>query len=376
MKAAVFHGVHQPLTVEEIEADEPADYEVLVRTGAAGVCHSELHMVEGHSPVPPPAVLGHESAGVVEQVGKRVTYVQPGDHVIARGTFCGHCEMCLTGHLNVCTNRPGRTASDPPTLSWKGERLNQWGSNIFGWAEQMLLHENGVVKISKEMPLDAAALLGCAVITGFGAVMRTAEVEPGSSIAVFGCGGIGLSTIQGGVISGCQRVIAVDLLDSKLEVAREFGATHTVNASKEDPVEAIRAIADGQGVHYSFDAIGLASVALQALDSPAAAGRGDADRRDPGGSARLLQLAAAGRREEDPGLRDGLEPFSHGPADAGRPLHAGPAEAGRDGHDPRDTRGRQRLPGDDEEGRGHPPGDDVRLAPRSAVASRGTEGRR
>ena len=267
MKAAVFHGVHQPLTVEEIEADEPADYEVLVRTGAAGVCHSELHMVEGHSPVPPPAVLGHESAGVVEQVGKRVTYVQPGDHVIARGTFCGHCEMCLTGHLNVCTNRPGRTASDPPTLSWKGERLNQWGSNIFGWAEQMLLHENGVVKISKEMPLDAAALLGCAVITGFGAVMRTAEVEPGSSIAVFGCGGIGLSTIQGGVISGCQRVIAVDLLDSKLEVAREFGATHTVNASKEDPVEAIRAIADGQGVHYSFDAIGLASVALQALDS-------------------------------------------------------------------------------------------------------------
>ena len=267
MKAAVFHGVHQPLTVEEIEADEPRDYEVLVRTAAAGVCHSELHMIEGHSPVTAPAVLGHESAGIVEQVGKRVTYVQPGDHVIARGTFCGHCEMCLTGHLNVCTNRPGRTADDPPTLLWNGERLNQWGSNIFGWAEQMLLHENGVVKISPEMPLETAALLGCAVITGFGAVMRTAQVEAGSSIAVFGCGGIGLSAIQGGVISGCQRVIAVDLLDSKLAVARQFGATHTINASKEDPVEAIRAIADGEGVHYSFDAIGLANVALQALDS-------------------------------------------------------------------------------------------------------------
>ena len=266
MKAAVFHGVNQPLTVEDVQAGEPGDYEVLIRTAAAGVCHSELHMVQGHSPVTPPAVLGHESAGVVERVGERVTYVEPGDHAIARGTFCGQCEMCLTGHLNACTNRPGRTAADPPTLSWNGERLNQWGSNIFGWAEQMLLHENGIVKISKEMPLESASLLGCAVITGFGAVMRTAQAEAGSSIAVFGCGGIGLSAIQGGIVSGCQRVIAVDLLDSKLEVAREFGATHTVNASKENPVEAIRAIADGQGVHYSFDAIGLADVALQALD--------------------------------------------------------------------------------------------------------------
>ena len=197
MKAAVFHGVNQPLTIEDIDIDEPGDYEVLVRTAAAGVCHSELHMVEGHSPVPPPAVLGHESAGVVERVGSRVRYVQPGDHVIARGTFCGHCEMCLTGHLNVCTSRPGRSADDPPVMSWNGQRLNQWGSNIFGWSEQMLLHENGVVKIADEMPLDAAALLGCAVITGFGAVMRTAHVE---------------------------------------------------------------------GVHYSVDAIGLASVAMQALD--------------------------------------------------------------------------------------------------------------
>ena len=108
MKAAVFHGVNQPLTIEDIDVDEPREHEVLVRTAAAGVCHSELHMVEGHSPVPPPAVLGHESAGVVERVGSRVSYVQPGDHVIARGTFCGHCEMCLTGHLNVCTSRPGR----------------------------------------------------------------------------------------------------------------------------------------------------------------------------------------------------------------------------------------------------------------------------
>ena len=235
MKAAVFHGVNQPLTIEDIDIDEPGDYEVLVRTAAAGVCHSELHMVEGHSPVPPPAVLGHESAGVVERVGSRVRYVQPGDHVIARGTFCGHCEMCLTGHLNVCTSRPGRSADDPPVMSWNGQRLNQWGSNIFGWSEQMLLHENGVVKIADEMPLDAAALLGCAVITGFGAVMRTAQVEAGSSIAVFGCGGIGLSAIQGGVVSGCQRVIAVDLLDSKLEVAREFGATHTVNDRRRTP---------------------------------------------------------------------------------------------------------------------------------------------
>ena len=314
MKAAVFHGVNQPLTIEDIDIDEPGDYEVLVRTAAAGVCHSELHMVEGHSPVPPPAVLGHESAGVVERVGSRVRYVQPGDHVIARGTFCGHCEMCLTGHLNVCTSRPGRSADDPPVMSWNGQRLNQWGSNIFGWSEQMLLHENGVVKIADEMPLDAAALLGCAVITGFGAVMRTAQVEAGSSIAVFGCGGIGLSAIQGGVVSGCQRVIAVDLLDSKLEVAREFGATHTINGSKEDPVAANPRDRRRRGRALLVRRDRPRQRGDAGAGQPAPAGHRDADRRDPGGPAAQLRLAAAQRREADPGLHDGLEPLPHGPA--------------------------------------------------------------
>ena len=265
MKAAILHEVGAPLVIEDADIDDPRDEEVLVRTAASGVCHSDWHNIIGDSPMPLPALLGHEAAGVVEAVGSNVTYVKPGDHVIARGSFCGACEMCLRGHANLCPTKPGRDLDTTPwRISLRGERLNTSQSNISSFAEQMLLHENGIVKIREDIPLDVAALVGCGVMTGVGAALRTAAVEPGSTVAVFGLGGIGLSVVQGARLAGALRIIAVDLIDEKLDVAREFGATDTVNGKTEDAVAAIRALT-GDGVDYSFDAIGLASVVEQAV---------------------------------------------------------------------------------------------------------------
>ncbi len=184
--------------------DKPQGREVLVRTVAAGVCHSDLHFVEGLYPLPAPAVLGHESAGIVEAVGDRVTDVKPGDHVIAcLSVFCGHCAQCLSGHPNRCANRAElqRGKSDQPRLSLGGKPVIQF-ADIAGYAEKMLLHENALVKITNEMPLDRAALIGCGVTTGVGAALNTARVEPGSTVAVFGAGGVGLAAIQGARIAG------------------------------------------------------------------------------------------------------------------------------------------------------------------------------
>lgn len=272
MKAAIFHGPHQPLTIEEVEIDRPMAHEVLIRTAASGVCHSDLHYVDGHSKLPPPgappAILGHEAAGIVEAVGEQVTYVKPGDHVICcTSVFCGQCEKCLTGHPNLCTARPLRKANEPPIL-----RLGKDGTPVFqfanvaSFAEKMLLHENAVVKIDDDFPLDRAALIGCAVITGFGAAINTAKVEPGSTVAVFGAGGVGLSVIQGARVAGARMIIAVDTLENKLAMAKDLGATHTVDASSRDPVAAIIEMTDG-GVDYSFEAIGFKQTAEQAFAS-------------------------------------------------------------------------------------------------------------
>jgi len=266
LKAALFHGVHQPLTIEEIELGQPMAREIVVRTVASGVCHSDLHFVEGLWPFPPPAVLGHEAAGIVEEVGDQVTYVQPGDHVIAcLSVFCGHCDQCLTGHPNRCWNPETRRApNDPPRLSQDGKPVNQF-INISSFAEKMLLHENAVVKIREDMPLEAAALIGCGVMTGVGAALNTAKVEPVSTVAVFGAGGVGLAAMQGARIAGARQIIAVDVVESKLATARELGATHIVDASSGDPVAKIREMTKG-GVDYSFEAIGLRTAAAQAFD--------------------------------------------------------------------------------------------------------------
>jgi len=266
VKAALFHGVHQPLVIEDVEIGEPMAREIIVRTVASGVCHSDLHFIEGLWPFPPPAVLGHEAAGIVEDVGDQVTYVKPGDHVIAcLSVFCGHCEQCLTGHPNRCSNpetRRGR--NDPPRLSQNGNPVNQF-INISSFAEKMLLHENAVVKIREDMPLESAALIGCGVMTGVGAALNTAKVEPGSTVAVFGAGGVGLAALQGARIAGARQIIAVDVVESKLATARELGATHSVDASSGDPVAKIRKMTNG-GVDYSFEAIGLKTAAAQAFE--------------------------------------------------------------------------------------------------------------
>ena len=264
-KAAVMRAAHEPLTIEEIEVDKPARREVLIRTGFAGVCHSDLHFMEGLYPIPCPCVLGHESAGVVEEVGEDVTYVKKGDHVITcLSTFCGECEFCLTGRMTLCESPMVQRARDgQQRLSQNGEVVGQF-ANLSSYSEYILTHEHSVVKVREDMPLDRAALIGCGVMTGVGAVFHTAKVPPGSTVAVFGCGGIGLSAINGAKIAGAGQIIAVDMVGSKLNLAKEFGATDVVNPADGDAVKQIRSLTDG-GVEYSFEAVGLKLTAEQSF---------------------------------------------------------------------------------------------------------------
>ena len=265
MKAAVFREVNVPMEVEEVEVAKPGPREVLVRTAAAGVCHSDMHFFNGTYPGATPMVLGHESAGVVEAVGDDVHYVAPGDHVITcLSVFCGHCEHCLTGRMNLCEEpETQRRKDEEPRISQEGTALSQF-ANLGSFAECMLVHEHAVAKIRKDMPLDRAALIGCGVTTGVGAVIHTAKVRPGETVAVIGCGGIGLSCVNGAAIAGAGRIIAVDTVPSKLELARKFGATDVVNAKDEDPVGTVMAMTSG-GVHHAFEAIGLKATAEQAF---------------------------------------------------------------------------------------------------------------
>ena len=256
MKAAVFHAPNQPLTIEDIDIAKPGRREVLIRTAATGLCHSDLHIIEGKYPGPVPAVLGHECSGVVEAVGEDVSYVQPGDHVITcLSVFCGHCEFCLSGHMSICNTPEIRFPPGPSKrLDWRGKPLNQI-LNLSGFAEQMLVHEHALVKITPEMPMDRAALIGCAVMTGYGAIVHTAKVEPGSTVAVMGCGGIGLSAVNAAQIAGAARIIAIDMDAGKLALAREFGATDTLDASLGDVAKRVVEMTGG-GVPYSFECIG------------------------------------------------------------------------------------------------------------------------
>jgi S-(hydroxymethyl)glutathione dehydrogenase / alcohol dehydrogenase len=265
MKAAVLREVKKPLSIEDVQISKPGPHEVLIRTAAAGVCHSDLHFVDGLYPFPLPAVLGHESAGVVEQVGSEVRTVKPGDHVITcLSAFCGHCEHCLTGYMSRCVSpETKRQQGDAPRLARDDGTMNQY-LNLSSFAEQMLIHEHACVAIRKDMPLDRAALIGCSVMTGVGAVMHTSNVRPGETVAVVGCGGVGLAAINGAAIAGAARIIAVDLQGSKLNLAKEFGATDVVNPKDGDPVKQVQDMTGG-GVHHSFEAIGLKITAEQAF---------------------------------------------------------------------------------------------------------------
>jgi S-(hydroxymethyl)glutathione dehydrogenase/alcohol dehydrogenase len=265
MKAALFHGAHEPLSIEDVAIDRPLEHEVRVRVVASGVCHSDLHFVDGFYDFPAPAVLGHEAAGIVEEVGSQVDEFKTGDHVIAcLSVFCGRCDYCLSGRTHLCSTRPVRGKDAPSRLSWQGEPVNQF-ANLSAYAEQMLVHSNAIVKVRDDMPLDRGALIGCGVTTGVGAVLNTARIEAGSTVAVFGCGGVGLSAIQGARIAGARTIIAVDVHDHKLETAWELGATDTVNAATHDAVKTIREMTNG-GVDYSFEAIGLKKAAEQCFE--------------------------------------------------------------------------------------------------------------
>ena len=288
MKAAVFHAPNQPLTIEEVAINRPGPREVLLRTAFAGLCHSDLHFMEGLFPIPTPVVLGHESSAVVAAVGEGITYVEPGDHVITcPSVFCGACPQCLTGHPNLCENTEVRLApGQARRMTWKGGELLHQAFNLSCFAEQMLVHENAMVKIDPDIPLDRDALVGCGVMTGVGAVFNAAKVEPGATVAVIGCGGVGLSAVNGAALAGAERIIAIDTVPSKLEVARELGATDTLNASNADPVKAVRDMTGG-GVHYSFEALGTKTTAEQAFGM-----------LRPGGTATIIGMIPLGVKIE------------------------------------------------------------------------------
>jgi len=266
MKAAIFYGPNKPLEIEEVEIDQPAAREVLIKCKAVGLCHSDLHFMEGSYPHPAPAILGHEAAGIVEAVGSDVNYVQPGDHVITiLSPFCGHCEYCITGRMSLCTNPELKRGPDQaPRLSKGGEPVHQF-LNLSSFAEKMLVHEHALVKVRKDMPFEQAALLGCGVTTGVGSVHNTAKIEVGSKVVVIGCGGVGLSCINGAAIAGAGQIIAVDTQGSKLNLAKKFGATDVVNAADEE--DAVKKVIEltGGGAHYSFEAIGLKATSEQAF---------------------------------------------------------------------------------------------------------------
>jgi S-(hydroxymethyl)glutathione dehydrogenase/alcohol dehydrogenase len=218
MKAAVLHEVNQPLAIEEVTIRKPGPRQVLIRTRAAGLCHSDLHCMEGLFPTPLPIVLGHESAGVVEQVGSEVTYVKPGDVVITcTSVFCGVCDYCTTGHPVLCQSPDVRIpAAANDLFGWQRTvKLNQF-AYLGSFAEQMLVHENAVVKLGRDVPIEIAAIVGCAVVTGYGAVVNSARVGVGESVAVLGCGGVGLAAINTAAISGAGRIIAIDTNPAKL----------------------------------------------------------------------------------------------------------------------------------------------------------------
>ena len=259
MKAAVMRAAKMPLTIEDVDLDRPGPGEVVVRVAAAGLCHSDLHYIEGWYQIQTPVVLGHESAGVVEEVGDGVEYVSPGDHVITYITIsCGECAYCLEGNSHNCLNRDAagqRSSEDPPRLSLHGEPVTQFLS-LSSFSERLLVSERAVVKITEDIPLDKAALLGCGAATGLGAVSNTAAVKEGQTVAVIGCGGVGLAAVQGARIAGASKVIAIDVVDEKLDLAKTLGATHVINGRDNDPVFRALAMTDGLGVHHAFEALG------------------------------------------------------------------------------------------------------------------------
>jgi S-(hydroxymethyl)glutathione dehydrogenase/alcohol dehydrogenase len=274
VRAAVVTEVGGRFAPEDVDVDEPIGREVLVDVRASGLCHSDLHVVEmGHS-VTFPSVRGHEIAGVVVAVGPDVRNLAEGDHVVGcLVQWCGECEPCLVGRKTRC-RRPAATlrgAGERPRLSRQGAEVTQ-GNGMAGFASQVLTHENQLTVIDPTMPFAQAAVIGCSVVTGIGAVEHVANVGAGETIVVFGCGGVGLNIINGAAIAGAGEIIAVDVVDAKLEWASRFGATHVVNSGRDDPVAAIREIARS-GADHAFEVVGISVTQQQAWSCLGVGGR-------------------------------------------------------------------------------------------------------
>ncbi len=269
MKAAVLRAPGAPVTVEEIRVRDPGPGEVRVALRAAGLCHSDLSVIDGTIPYPTPVVLGHEGAGVVEAVGAGVTSVREGDAVVLSTlAHCGRCVACEAGRPTECRNAPNPKETQPFTVA--GQPAYQF-ANASAFTGATVVREQSAIPIDARVPFDRAALIGCGIMTGVGAVLNRARVETGASMAVFGLGGIGLSCVQGGVLAGAARIIAVDVVPAKLELARTLGATHTIDAAKDEPVAAIRDLTRG-GADHTFEAVGNLAVIRQALDALGAGG--------------------------------------------------------------------------------------------------------
>lgn len=272
IRAAVLHEFGQPLVVEELELDPPKAGEVLVRMAASGVCHSDLHVAQGVHPTELPVVLGHEGAGVVEQIGPGVAGLGVGDHVLLTWLpYCGHCRQCARGWPNRCEN----TAWYDATMEDGTCRFHSGGQpvhhyNTSSFAERSVVPARTAVKVDPSLPLSELALMGCAVMTGVGAVLNTARVRPGDTVAVVGCGGVGLNVVQGARIAGAAAIVAIDIAAAKLELARELGATAVVDANRGDPVKAVAQLVSG-GVDHAFEALGRPETIETAL---ALTGRG------------------------------------------------------------------------------------------------------
>ncbi|MEH3037402.1 MAG: Zn-dependent alcohol dehydrogenase [Sphingomonas adhaesiva] len=257
VKAAVLFETKKPLEVADVLVANPGPHEVLIRTVAVGVCRSDLHFVDGAYPHPLPAIPGHEAAGVVEAVGSEVRTVKVGDHVVTcLSAFCGHCEFCITGRMFLCVSAETRRGkNDAPRLTLAdGGAVNQM-LNLSAYAEMMLVHEHACVAIDRDMPLDRAALIGCAVTTGAGAVFNTNDVSPGETVCVVGCGGIGLAAVNAAKIAGAGKIIALDPVPEKRAIAEKLGATHTFDAMADDVVAEVVELSRG-GVHHAIEAVG------------------------------------------------------------------------------------------------------------------------
>ena len=265
MKAAVLFEAKTPLRVEEVSVSKPAPHEVLIRTAAVGVCRSDLHFVDGAYPHAMPTIPGHEACGVVEQVGDEVRSVKVGDHVVTcLSAFCGHCEFCVTGRMSLCVDPSVRRPKGAAPRLMLGETPIAQMLNLSAYAEQMLVHEHACVAIDPEMPMDRAALLGCAVTTGAGAVFNTTDVVPGETVCVVGCGGIGLAAVNAAKIAGAGKIIALDPVPEKRALAEKLGATHSIDAMSETAADEVVAISKG-GVHHAIEAVGRPQSAATAV---------------------------------------------------------------------------------------------------------------